>query len=79
MWINFHATAPFMIKIYAGGVNIVSGESAKEDMATKLRQSTLRADKQSLQDYLVVPEQRWIDGVASPHRHCDKLFHQSRR
>ncbi|ROW03053.1 hypothetical protein VMCG_05770 [Cytospora schulzeri] len=34
MWIRFHATAPFMVKIYVGG------------------------------DYVVVPRQLWLDGVA---------------
>ena len=54
-----------MVKIYAGGINIVSGESHNEDLATKLRRQTLESQGKSVQDYLVVPEQRWVDGIAT--------------
>ncbi|KAI1769829.1 hypothetical protein F4818DRAFT_310234 [Hypoxylon cercidicola] len=67
MWIRFTANSPFMIKIYAGGVNVVSGEhSTKEDtIETKLRRLKLMDEKKSIQDYLVVPDQLWIDGMAT--------------
>ncbi|KAI1112423.1 hypothetical protein F5Y14DRAFT_272517 [Nemania sp. NC0429] len=55
MWIDFAAERPFMIKIYAGGVNVVSG---KHGAGTA---STPRANGQ---DYVVVPGQRWLDGFA---------------
>lgn len=67
MWVQFEADSPFMIKIYAGGVNVVSGEhNAKEDTAeTKLRRLKLMHAGKGIQDYVVVPEQRWLDGIAT--------------
>ena len=65
MWIDFSADHPFLIKIYAGGVNVISGESAKENKATTIRRQNLRAQGKGIQDYLVVPDQRWLDGIAS--------------
>lgn len=35
MCIDFKANAPFMVKIYCGSVNVVSGEYAAEDTETK--------------------------------------------
>ncbi|KAI0201741.1 hypothetical protein F4808DRAFT_423651 [Astrocystis sublimbata] len=64
MWINFNANRPFMIKIYAGGVNAVSGENQGETLDTKARRLDLVSNKKSVQDYVVVPGQRWIDGFA---------------
>jgi ubiquitin len=54
-----------MIKIYVGGVNAISGEPAVEDAATKLRRQKKRAEKCSLQDYVVVPGQLWLDSIAT--------------
>lgn len=64
MWMRFQASAPFMIKIYMGGVNAVSGEHAKETSEAKQRRAFLKKKGKSIQDYLVVPDQDWIDGVA---------------
>lgn len=64
MWINFEATAPFMIKIYCGGVNVVSGEHAAESAEAKQRRAKLFEQGELIQDYVVLPEQPWIDGVA---------------
>ncbi|KAI0551392.1 hypothetical protein F4679DRAFT_137452 [Xylaria curta] len=64
MWINFDADHPFMIKIYAGGVNAVSGEHNMETVETKMRRLDLVSKKESIQDYVVVPRQPWIDGFA---------------
>lgn len=41
MWIHFRFSGFFAIKIYAGGVNVVTGESAREDLTTKLRRMKL--------------------------------------
>ena len=65
MWISFSATTPFMIKIYAGGVNAVSGEHKAEDLNTKFRRLKLHLEGRSVQDYVVVPDQLWLDGVAT--------------
>lgn len=64
MWIDFSANAPFMIKIYCGGVNVVSGEHAAESIEAKKRRLKLLEQGKRIQDYLVVPEQHWIDGFA---------------
>lgn len=63
MWINFNSHKPYAIKIFAGGINIVTGEPAMETAAAKLRQRTLLSQKKSIQDYLVVPDQPWIDRI----------------
>ncbi|KAI1476044.1 hypothetical protein F4774DRAFT_394493 [Daldinia eschscholtzii] len=66
MWIDFRADWPFMIKIYAGGVNVVSGEHAVEDHHTKERRSAFRFGRRLfLQDYVVAPQQLWLDGIAT--------------
>ena len=43
MWINFSATKPFAVKVYAGGVNAVSGESKVVTEATKQRRKEVRS------------------------------------
>lgn len=49
--------------------NVVSGESAKEDLATKLRHMKLLLQNKSIQDYVVAGSgwdtQKWIDGIAT--------------
>jgi hypothetical protein len=76
MWINFSCSdteRAYMIKIYVGGINAISGEHAVEDAGTKLRRQAKLAAKTGLyeyarasplQDYVVVPEQPWLDGIA---------------
>jgi hypothetical protein len=76
MWVHFTSSSKCMIKIYAGGINTISGESAKEDGASVLRRQKKLAEHQSkgstqnprlaspLQDYVVVPHQPWLDGIA---------------
>ncbi|KAG6366893.1 hypothetical protein INS49_001074 [Diaporthe citri] len=58
------ATAPFMIKIYCGYINVVSGEHAAERTETKQRRAKLLEQGELIQDYFVLPEQPWIDSVA---------------
>lgn len=50
MWINFHADYPMAIKIAAGKINAVTGETWKDELT------------KTPQDYMVVPEQPWLDG-----------------
>lgn len=66
MWIRFSSTSdtPFIVKIYAGGVNVVSGEPAVETEATMNRRAKLMEQEKSIQDYIVAPQQRRLDGVA---------------
>lgn len=65
MWINFLSHKPYAIKIFVGGVNIVTGDPAIETAAANLRRRTLLSQNKSIQDYLVVPDQPWIDGIAT--------------
>ncbi|KAI1180306.1 hypothetical protein F4777DRAFT_529622 [Nemania sp. FL0916] len=50
MWIDFHAELPFAVKVFVGGINAISG----------LRKGEAAPD----QDYMVVPCQPWLDGIA---------------
>lgn len=72
MWMKFSSRRNdhYMIKIYVGGVNAISGEPAVEDAATKLRRQAklakvgVNSHISPLQDYIVVPGQLWLDGIA---------------
>ena len=57
LWIGFHAAEwkPNAVKISVGGINVVSGESFTEG---------LNADPQ---DYIVCPDQPWLDGINTGH------------
>jgi hypothetical protein len=57
MWFDFECKSrqQYMIKIYVGGVNAISGEPAAEDAGTKLRRQKQLAQGGSLQDYIIVP------------------------
>ena len=50
MWINFHASYPMAVRIAAGKINAVTGETWKDELT------------KTPQDYVVVPEQPWLDG-----------------
>jgi hypothetical protein len=43
----------------------VSGEPAVQNAATTLRRQTKSSQHESIQDYIVVPNQLWLDGIAS--------------
>lgn len=62
MWINFSTRGCFAVKVYLGGVNGVSGEPMVPNMASYLKEKNNVARKQ---DYLVVPSQPWMDGIAA--------------
>jgi hypothetical protein len=52
LWINFTTRYPFAVKVAAGKINAVTGEQW---------QTHLQTDPQN---YLVLPEQPWLDGFA---------------
>ena len=52
MWINFHASYPMAMKVAAGKINALTGEPWANEMSA------------CPQDYLVVPDQPWLDGFA---------------
>jgi hypothetical protein len=63
MWIQFSALEPFALKIYVGGVNAISGVPINERPEKALER--LRIADKVKQDYVVLPEQPWLDGIAS--------------
>ncbi|KAF4460083.1 integral membrane [Fusarium albosuccineum] len=64
MWIEFESNKCYAIKIYVGNVNAISGEPATETAATSLRRRNLLKNNVNIQDYVVVPGQKWLDGIA---------------
>jgi len=50
LWLNFSNSYPMAIKVAAGKINAVSGEPWKDGLSD------------NPQDYLVVPDQPWLDG-----------------
>ena len=52
LWINFSGSYPFALKIAAGKINAVSGESWSNELS------------QDEQDYVVIPGQPWLDGFS---------------
>jgi hypothetical protein len=72
LWLNFHAIEPFALKIYVGGVNAISGVPVRESPEAKAKSLGKEASKGSgmsslHQDYVVLPEQRWLDGIATEY------------
>lgn len=64
MWINFVSFGPFAVKIYVGGVNAISGLPINKSPAAKFPDDVSKKHDKSLQDYLVLPDQPWLDGIA---------------
>ncbi|OTA55109.1 hypothetical protein K449DRAFT_469082 [Hypoxylon sp. EC38] len=64
MVIKFDAETPFMIKVYAGGVNVVSGESSAETQETWRRRSYLDRTGKNIQDYIAAHKQYAVDDIA---------------
>ncbi|KIK33499.1 hypothetical protein CY34DRAFT_813561 [Suillus luteus UH-Slu-Lm8-n1] len=62
MWLRFTSTKKFAIRIYVGGVNGITGEPMIPNMATLLKRQNGVEKKQ---DYIIVPEQPWVDGIAT--------------
>ncbi|KAH7227505.1 hypothetical protein BKA60DRAFT_653806 [Fusarium oxysporum] len=65
LWIDFESRKNYAIRIHVGNVNIVSGEPKIPTLATELRHRQLLKQEKCIQDYIVVPDQKWIDGVAT--------------
>lgn len=63
MWINFECKRDkFVVRPFLGGVNGISGESTIGDMGSLLRRMNTLSNAQ---DYLVLPEQPWLDGIST--------------
>jgi hypothetical protein len=65
MWILFSCEKRdrFVIRTFVGGVNAISGEPLTGDMTSMLKMLNSVTDEK--QDYLVVPKQHWLDGIAT--------------
>jgi hypothetical protein len=65
MWILFSCKerTRYVIRTFVGGVNAISGEPLTGDMTSMLKMLNSVTDKK--QDYLVVPKQHWLDGIAT--------------
>ena len=50
MWLNFHGDYPMAVKVAAGKIDALTGESWKNELSI------------DPQDYLVLPDQPWLDG-----------------
>ncbi|KAG1767368.1 hypothetical protein EV702DRAFT_1147118 [Suillus placidus] len=62
MWLQFNSNKTFAIRIYVGGINVITGEPMVPNMATLLeRQNGIKKK----QDYIIVPSQPWLDGIAT--------------
>lgn len=64
MWIKFKSSRAFAIKIFVGGVNAVSGEPQHEDESWQRRLLEKYKSGKCIQDYVVSPQQPWLDGIA---------------
>ncbi|KAK3672821.1 hypothetical protein LTR78_007407 [Recurvomyces mirabilis] len=64
LWISFSCNAPFAVKIYMGGTNAVSGGSRRETEPTLERRAVRMQRDEIVQDYMVTPNQLWLDGFA---------------
>ena len=58
MFISFSSLSVFAIKIFLGPINVITGDRSSRTSSDNL----IRKEKQ---DYIVTPEQRWIDGIVT--------------
>ncbi|EPS44407.1 hypothetical protein H072_1583 [Dactylellina haptotyla CBS 200.50] len=67
MWISFHSRLgrAYAVKISTGGVNAITGEPDIETAESKQRRRGRLARGESVQDYVVLPQQPWLDGIAT--------------
>jgi hypothetical protein len=61
MWIKFVSSKPYAIRLFVGSVNAISGETISQSGNTQPGNTP----NQAVQDYVVVPNQLWIDGIAT--------------
>ena len=67
MWIKFEAKTKFALKILLGGVNSISSKAVCSTVGTAqpILEPKDREDYIDMQDYIVVPGQPWLDGIAT--------------
>lgn len=57
MWVNFESSNRFAVQVHVVGVSTISCEPMIEDEAIMLRRLSLIEEKESIQDYVVTPDQ----------------------
>jgi Ubiquitin family len=64
MRIKFISRRPYAVQVFVGSINAISGESLAE---THRRESQAETSAHTLakQNYVVVPEQEWLDTIAT--------------
>ena len=65
MWIKFRSMRPFAIKVYAGAINVISGEHRLDEADSMHEHMRDVSNGKRRQGSIVSPDQRWIDGVAT--------------
>jgi len=63
LWLSFHGNYPIAVKIRTGKINVIDGTPWNED--SDITKSTIGWDPRRdshKQDYIVIPDQPWIDG-----------------
>jgi hypothetical protein len=66
MWINFNCVRPFAVKVFANGINIISGKPsvpASTNRVPLFRRRSSSFKGPIPQDYVVPPKQLWLDGM----------------
>ncbi|EHK99710.1 hypothetical protein M7I_4388 [Glarea lozoyensis 74030] len=69
MWIKFTSVQKFAVRVWVGGVNAVSGESK----TPALSEPGLNQYIPKSQDYIVVPQQQWLNGIADEEGRVSQL------
>jgi hypothetical protein len=67
LWIDFSGRYPIAVKIGTGKINAISGESWSSGIKHPRQVSEANSGKanQAKQNYIVIPEQPWLDGYCS--------------
>ena len=67
LWIDFSGRYPIAVKIGTGKINAISGESWSSGIKHPRQVSEANSGKanQAKQNYVVIPEQPWLDGYCS--------------
>ncbi|XP_014558657.1 hypothetical protein COCVIDRAFT_24905 [Bipolaris victoriae FI3] len=56
MWLNFQqGSHKYAVRIFVGHVNAITGQEMQKELDKK--------DQSKLQDYVVIPGQKWLDGI----------------
>ncbi|KAK2768675.1 hypothetical protein FQN54_000531 [Arachnomyces sp. PD_36] len=69
MWIRLTSKKQFAVKVYVGDTNAVFGEPAEEGVSTEAR----RQSGDATQDYVVTPQQHYIDGLPNPENRTQQF------